>query len=251
MYNKYVELVESTLKGLEEKKIDVKEFPNPVTQAFADYFLTKGQKDGDPNDDVVKSKKATIPAVKLFPSQDAIYLGKSLGMAVGGVAGGDLGAIISSDNYILDGHHRWAATMLGAPTAKVIGLQVDLGIKELIPVLRATGDAFGNERRGEPKGGDVNIFKATQKDIEAMIHEGKNMHPKFYSVEKGEAWLADNGGIEEIMKRLKAIQQKSPPASAPPRKEMPVIDADKGEVEKVAMILKKGDIDVAFPYAND
>ena len=57
--------------------------------------------DGDKGDDVVKTKPASIPAANLKPSQDAIYLGKALGMAIGGVEGGDLGAIISSDNYIL------------------------------------------------------------------------------------------------------------------------------------------------------
>ena len=245
-------IVEHTLSKLDYifEKVDHKEFPNPVTQAFADFFLSKGKKDGVEGDDVVNSKKATISASKLFPSQDAIYLGKSLGMAVVGIRGGDLGAIISSDNYILDGHHRWAASLLADPKSKVSGTQVDLAIEDLIPVLRATGDALGNQRRGEPASGDVNIFKATRQDLDDMINKGKHMHPKFYSIQKGQKWLQDIGGLDELEKRLKDIQKKAPSTDAPPRTEMPVIDADKGEVEKVAAILKKGEIDIAPPYAK-
>jgi hypothetical protein len=38
--------------------------------------------------------------------------------------------------------------------------QADLGIGDLIPVLRTLGDVFGNARRGKPEGGDISIYKA-------------------------------------------------------------------------------------------
>ena len=59
-----------------------------------------------------------------------------------------------------------------------------LGIGDLVPVLRALGDSIGNTRRGEPTGGDVNIYKATVKDALKMIMTGWNMNPKFYDKEK-------------------------------------------------------------------
>ena len=76
-------------------------------------WLTKGERDGgQPGDDKVQTTDVELPAQSLNPSQSEIYLGKSLGMAVGGMGnGGNLNAIISGDNHILDGHHRWSGTM--------------------------------------------------------------------------------------------------------------------------------------------
>ena len=68
-------------------------------------------------------------------------------MAIGGVKGGDMGAIISQDNHILDGHHRWAATMIADPTAELGGVKAALDIGDLVPVLRNVGDAMGFPRR--------------------------------------------------------------------------------------------------------
>ena len=232
------------------REIDVSEFPNPLQDRLKAIYMTKGKMDGKSDDDVVKTKTNTWSGSKLKPSQSAIYLGKSLGMAIGGVKGGDLGSIVSKDKHILDGHHRWAATMLSQPDAKITGIEADLGIGDLVPVLRALGDAFGNTRRGEPTGGDVNIFKATVRDAEKMIMTGWNMNPKFYDKEKSIAWLESIGGKPELEKRLKSLQGKTPPKGAPPRIEMPVIDADQGQERQTASMLKKGDLDVRPPYAK-
>jgi hypothetical protein len=233
----------------EPQEIETSEFPNPITDAMKKIFTKKGSADGEKSDDVVKTVPVSIAAKKLKPSQSAIYLGKALGMAVGGVEGGELGAIISKDNYILDGHHRWAATMFNNPDAIIKGYRSDLNIADLIPVLRALGDAFGNKRRGEPKGGDVNIFKAKPQDALASLEQGKNMNPKFYDEKKSKEWLASKGGEKAIQKTLASIHAVVPPQDAPPRSEMPVIDADKGEEKKVAKLLNKGKIDVRKPYA--
>ena len=231
------------------QQIDLSQFPNPVTGAVAKIFTSKGDQDGDRLDDITKTTPAVVPAKILKPSQDAVYLGKALGMAIGGVEGGDLGAIISKDNYILDGHHRWAATMFNNPRAMIKGYRSELGIGDLIPVLRSLGDAFGNARRGEPKGGDLNIFKANIRDVMNALENGTYMDPKYYDQEKALAWLEKIGGEKELAKRLAAIQAFPPPAGAPPRDEMPVIDAEKGEDKKAAQLLNTGKIDVRAPYA--
>jgi len=246
--NKWI--TDALVETLATQEIDPSEFPNPLTQAMKDIFTTKGKMDGDPVDDIVKVTKATVPAGKLLPSQSAIYLGKSLGMAVGGVKGGNLGAIISSDGHILDGHHRWAATMLSAPTAKIGGLQAKLQIGDLVPVLRALGDAFGNTRRGAPAGGDLNIYDATVDDALEAIYDGKYMHPKFYSRVKSEEWLESIGGKDVLKKRLEDIQSKPPPSGAPPRVDMPVIDADKKQHVHTGALLQKGRLDVRAPYSK-
>jgi len=236
-------------EALPTKEIDPIQFPNPVTGALKKIFLNKGEQDGDPNDDIVNTQKASIPAAKLKASQDAIYLGKSLGMAVGGVKGGDLDAVISSDNHILDGHHRWAATMFASPTTAVGGVKADLKIGDLVPVLRSLGDVFGNARRGEPKGGDVNIFKATRLDIENIIADLDQQNTEFINPGMASKFVNSVGGINVLEKRLKLIQRAKPPSGAPDRTDMPVIEPKKGEMPKMKNLLQKGKIDVREPYA--
>jgi hypothetical protein len=235
---------------IKTKVVKPSEFPNPLNSRIAAIFTKKGEMDGEVKDDIVKTQKKSWGALKLKPSQSAIYLGKSLGMAVGGVQGGDLGSIVSKDKRILDGHHRWAATLLSKPTAKITGIEADLGIGDLVPVLRALGDAMGNKRRGEPEGGDINIFKATVKDALDALTTGKNMHPKFYDKDKSIEWLNSIGGEKELEKRLKFIKSNPPPKGAPPRINMPVIDADKGDEKKASDLLQKGKLDVRPPYAE-
>jgi hypothetical protein len=235
---------------LRTKEINKSYFPNPITTALKKIFTRKGKMDGDETDDIVQATPKTWKASNLKASQDSVYLGKTLGMAINGVRGGDLGAIVSKDKRILDGHHRWAATMFNDPKATITGIEAKLKIGDLVPVLRALGDVFGNKRRGAPSGGDVNIFKATTDDAIESILNGKNMHPKFYNKAKASKWLADLGGREVLETRLQMIQKSTPPKGAPPRADMPVIDADKAQHTKAADLLAKGDLDVREPYAK-
>ena len=230
-------------EDLPTKEINPKKFSNPSTKEDPEFFI-KGKKDGDNTDDIVITKSVGIPAKSLKPSQDAVYLGKALGLAIAGVVGGDLGAIISKDNRILDGHHRWAATMFANPSAKIIGAKADLTIGDLVPVLRAAGDSLGNERGTMPKGGDVNIFMATIKDVEDCIYRGMNMDPKFFNKDKAVDWYEKNK--ENVERGLKMIQREGPPVGAPPRQDMPKIEPE--QVDKVAKSLNAGKIDVRKPY---
>ena len=241
-------IIKKTLVG---ENIDPSQFPNPLPKnQKGEAFLSKGLQDGDRSDDIVAAGAKSIPAADAKPSQSAIYLGKALGMAVGGVKGGNLSALISADNYILDGHHRWAATMFSAPDAAVSGTGIEMPMAELIPVLRAAGDAYGNARRGEPAGGDVNIFKASIDDAMSAI-EKIDGGTKFTKEGAASKWLESIGGQPELQQRLEAIKAKGAAVGgAPPRAEMPVIDADKGEDSNIATRLNKGAIDVNPPYAD-
>ena len=239
-------LWESVNEDLPTAQIDPSEFPNPLP-SNKKGFLKKGNYDGEKTDDVVKTKAVSISVSQLKPSQDAIYLGKALGLAVNGVEGGDLGAVISKDNYILDGHHRYAATTFNNPSAKVGGVQSDLVIGDLVPVLRAVGDAMKNQRGVAPKGGDINIFNATMDDVKAAIYDGKNMDSKFYNKEKSIKWF-ESIGEKTIASRLKMIQSKRPPSGAPGRKDMPKLHPNQLGILKT--LLNKGNIDVRKPYAE-
>lgn len=235
---------------LRTKEISKKEFPNPVTTALRKIFTRKGKMDGDDEDDIVQATAKTWKAANLKASQDSVYLGKALGMAINGVRGGDLGAIVSKDKRILDGHHRWAATMFNDPKATISGIEAKLKIGDLVPVLRALGDVFGNKRRGAPAGGDKNIFEATVDDAVDAVLKGKYMNPKFYDKTKATKWLEALGGREVLETRLNMVQRSTPPKGAPPRADMPVIDADKAQHTQAANLLGKGDLDVRAPYAK-
>lgn len=230
-------------EGLKTKEIDPKQFPDPNKNNM-NYFID-GKRDGEMTDDIVHTKFAGIPAKQLKPSQDAVYLGKALGMAINGVVGGDLGAVISKDNRILDGHHRWAATIFNDPNAKVNGVKAELNIGDLVPVLRAAGDALGNNRGLPPEGGDINIFKATIQDVKDCCYEGKHMDLKYFNKQKAIEWFESKGEVE-IKQALAIINRVGPPAGAPPRQDMPKIKPD--QVDKVANDLNSGKIDVRTPY---
>ena len=119
----------------------------------AQAYMTSGEKDGDPKDDkatFVKNPKIAASAAK--PTQSNILIAKSIGMAANGVEGGNLGAYFSTDNEILDGHHRWAATMLNNPGAPMGGFAaIDLkamgGTKQALKHLTAIGNALGNKTK--------------------------------------------------------------------------------------------------------
>lgn len=231
---------------LPTQEIDPDKFPDQWQKDK--QFFRQGYKDGSNVDDTVETKPVKIPASQLKPSQDAVYLGKALGMAIGGVEGGSLDAIISSDNRILDGHHRWAATIFNNPKARVGGVQAQLKIGDLIPVLRQAGDALGNNRGLPPKGGDVNIFKATLQDVRDAVYDGKHMNPQFYNREQAVEWF-ERTGEKKIQNSLNLLQRVGPPAGAPPRAEMPKVEPE--QVKNVANKLAGGAIDVRKPYVGD
>lgn len=140
--------------------------PPPAPNTFvgmsdkkAQDFMTAGHqdKDGDASDDDIKIVAGgSVPASSAIPTQSNILIYKSLGMAVQGLAGGDLDAWAGTGGEILDGHHRWAATMLNDPSAKLgTAGQVDLNAlgnpKQMLKYLTAIGNALGNATKTESR----------------------------------------------------------------------------------------------------
>jgi hypothetical protein len=227
------------------REIDPKRFQNPGKKGDVAFFK-RGFLDGLIKDDIVRSKEINISANKLKPSQTSVFLGKSLDMAVRGYYGGDLGSIVSSDLRILDGHHRWAATIFANPTEILTCTQLDMTIGDLIPVLRQAGDILGNTRGVEPDGGDINIFEATIEDAEECILTGKGFPEKNWNLEKAKEWFEKNR--DNVSKALEFFKKTTPPAGALPREQMPKIKKD--QVDSVERILNRGGIDVRTPYAE-
>jgi hypothetical protein len=242
---RFLKLNEFLLEELKTREVDASRFDNPGRPNDRGFFI-KGKLDGNAIDDVVDSKKENIPAKSLKPSQNEVYLGKALDMAIRGYYGGDLGSMISADGRIIDGHHRWVATLFNDPNMKLVCTRVDLVIGDLIPVLRQAGDVLGNIRGKKPETGDIDVFSATIKDVEDCIYKGKNMDPIKWNPETASKWYEQNKGT--VAKALNIIQKSLPPSDAPRREDMPKIKSN--QVEYVTNTMKSGKIDIRNPYAK-
>lgn len=119
-------------------------------------FLTKGQMDGNQSDDSIEVKvRGTLDNSKMVPTQSNILAGKSLLFAfLQAVGASDLadmgGAFVTSDNEILDGHHRWSGAYIGTGGGLTHGnVNIVTGnADELIPMLVSVGNALGRPQKG-------------------------------------------------------------------------------------------------------
>lgn len=115
-------------------------------------YITLGLKDDNHKDDILVAHMKMVPCSILKPIQEQIYLDKVSDMIgkFGAVKNGNpvtkLTMITSKDNYIIDGHHRYATVMLCDPSVKVQVLEVPMKIDDLLKVTLAWGDAVGNKR---------------------------------------------------------------------------------------------------------
>ena len=129
-------------------------FPEGLSGDKASKFLEAGLKkyDGDKGDDVVSVTRDKIAAKDLTPIQDQIYFDKGLGtIAKNGVDGtikllNSKILIVSADNRIIDGHHRFLSAILLDRNMKLNVLKINLPLLKLLPLAVAYGDSIGNKR---------------------------------------------------------------------------------------------------------
>jgi len=113
-------------------------------------WVDLGLVDGDASDDVLPAKLTKIAVGKLKPTQSQIWLEKTFGnIAKFGAPGSgsrvlSSTVIVSSDYYILDGHHRYSQAMVTNPSLAMAALLVPLPIKKLLEIGKAYGEAIGN-----------------------------------------------------------------------------------------------------------
>jgi hypothetical protein len=122
-----------------------------INTTNAEVFMTAGKLDGIEDDDKVSAKFEPIPANKLKPIQEQIYFDECIGFLEHGLNKAiaiveSKNSVVSNDNFIIDGHHRWGFAMLFAPTMKFRCLSIDLEIEKLVKVALEFGDALGNAR---------------------------------------------------------------------------------------------------------
>lgn len=255
----------SNIKDLIERLENAKHFSvykaanklSGVDSAVASVIVHAGKDDGDVRDDQVSVTKKKWSAATLKPSQTSMVLDKAIGMALfmikSGKIGGDLGAIVSSDNHIMDGHHRWAATILASGSkGKVGGLSAELPGEKLVRVLNILTKGQFNVRNG--KSGEGSLAKFTSKNVETRLRYFlKN------GIKGGFPWTSDDvkdalerlGDVEKAIKTIASnagLIEKSVPGWAPDRKNMPVIEPENSNTAKSK--LNNGEIDWNSPYAN-
>jgi len=256
--------------------VDTDFFPQQLSKVStntAKVAVTGGKKDKDDKDDsAIASKIKTgfsTPVSKLFPAQTEVIPEKAVGIALGmlnsGKVGGNLGAIVSGDNHIMDGHHRWAATTLVDPNASVEGIKIDIPGDALVGILNVYTKGALGRTQGNPGKGNVNAF--TPEKIKSVLDDLIEKGTKIGSVGDDGSYSEKeingeevknilgkmkgaNGDPEkgkELMAANAAKLNKKIPSWAPPRVDMPVINSD--ELGGLINKLKSGEFDIVEPYS--
>jgi hypothetical protein len=230
-----------------------------VDPSIAEVIVDSGLMDGNTRDDKVAVSKKTWAASSLKPSQQTMVLGKSLGMAIAmlrsGKIGGDLAAIVSSDNYIMDGHHRWSATILASGSkGKVGGFGASLKGADLLKVLNMVSKGMFKVRNGKPGKGSLASY--TPDKVRAALEEALEkgfpgefpIPPEVVAEVLAESFGSAEAGVDKMSANADLIT-KTTPSWAPDRAQMPVIEP--GEVPAAAHALAEGKIDWNYPYRKE
>ena len=238
-----------------------------IPDAAAQAALDGGKKDKNDKDDVAKAGNSSVAVGSLKPMQKEVIPEKALSFALGFAENGqpdlnDMEAITSSDGYIMDGHHRWAARTLLNPGASVKVSKVDMPADDVVTALNIYTKAKG--LKGNPGEGDVKQFASLIPGvIDTFVTKGadefgKNGWPmtgkKPEEIKKIIADKVGGGDFEKGKATLIANAKKLPTdmhPNAPERVEMPVIDAKKGDLKAVLAKLNAGEIDFKPPFSQD
>lgn len=231
-----------------------------VDPDLAQAISQSGLLDGNPGDDKVKTSRKVLPAASLKPSQSTVVLSDTVGIALemlhqGGGQGEDLGALVSSDGYIMDGHHRWAGAILARGRSATVKVWLaDLPAVQLVRVLNLIskgtfGVTHGNSGKGSIR--DLNPQKV-RAQLQFFVEHGRQHKHFSPSAEDVQAILVRNFGsvevgVETLSKRASLIP-KDIPSWAPPREQMPVIRTVLAP--EAAKVLNQGIVDWSAPYAD-
>lgn len=247
------------------EKIDSKLYPNKLSSVDKDLaadLATKGSQDQNLKDDVAKAGKVSAPAKSLKASQTTMDFGKFVGMAIqmlgkmgsfSGGAGGDLGAIISSDKHIMDGHHRWAATLMVDPEASVGGLGVNLPGEKLVGVLNVWTVSKGQS--GKPSDTDLESLTgdSVAEKFKEMCSKGGKFLPspeEILKSFKAAGFDSLDSAADHVKKNWDATQKtRSIEGWMPPKVDMPAIEPD--QLQQVADDIQKGKMDINPPYSPE
>ena len=271
-----MKITKTQLRKIVKEELEAERFPlklSTVNPKVAKAVTTQGRKDGEESDDVIQVQpNKTFPVAKLKPSQTSMNIDKAMGMAFsmlnqaqggkGMNTGGDLGAFISKDGHIMDGHHRWVATAMVDPTKEVGGYLVDFPGKELIKVLNAitVGRLKQDPGSGKEATGGFEQFQEAPvlKQLKSMVTKGSEYIKPEQALQILEKWTGQKGDAAvqaagvKFVDNIKSLKFQTPEGS-PERPDMPVIDDErmKGSATIAAKAMAGGEIDWNKPYAGN
>jgi hypothetical protein len=260
--------------------VDSERFPIKLSTVDADaakVVATHGLSkfDNDAEDDIIKvTKKADgVASVgNLKPSQSSMNIGKAMTFVLHMLdpnsrmePGGDLGAFISKDFYIMDGHHRWVSTAMADPSKQVGGFYVDFPGEQLVAILNAMTKGRYGVMDGKPASGGFEQFKEKPiRDMLTKMVEGGISQGTVPDTFKGwqartpeevlkilEDWTGKEGedalesAVTKMVNNLNSITMETP-SWAPERPDMPVIDEP--DIPDAIRALSRGEVDVNEPY---
>lgn len=252
------------------KKMDMERFPLELSKAaakksIAPSLVTAGGEDGEDKDDVVGVKTANVAVSTLKPSQSSMNIEKACQFAICAILkvkpfptgpGGDLGAIVTQDDHIMDGHHRWIASGMVDPSAKVGGFRVAFPAKQMIAALNMITVGLGITK-GKPGSGGFDQFNASgiKTQLDKLVKEGFwgadaeqcQEACETFSGEKGEDAVA--AAAKKMGENVSSLTLEVPDGF-PERPDMPVISKGKGHLAKAVELLQQGKVDLNEPYAD-
>jgi len=252
-------------------KVDPKIFPTKLSDVdpnVAKVYTKSGadnidKGNGDDKINIDPKPEGVAPVQKLKPSQSSMNIEKALAFVIQMLhpkgklkAGGSLGAFISKDAFIMDGHHRWIATAMVDPTLSVGGYLVDFPGQQLVAILNAMTKGRYGEMEGKPASGGFEQFREgpIRKQLEIYLQKGvwDNLKPQDvqgvlekWTGQKGPA--AADAAVTKMVQNLSGLTL-SVPSWAPARPDMPIID--KPNVPDAVKALDQGVVDVNPPYGK-
>ena len=259
-----MKITKDQIRKLVLEKIDSSRTPlklSDVDPKSAKKIATSGLKDGDKEDDIigVKNKPDGVTSVQnLKPSQSSMNIKKAMAFVINMLSpknkdfqpGGNLNALISRDGFIMDGHHRWVATAMINPNLKVGGLLVDYPGKELVAILNTMTKGLFDVDKGKDATGGFDQFKSDKIKNQLMAYAKAGVWAlkpedvmdvlEEFTGKKGEE--AVDAAVAKMVTNLGQVSFELP-SWAPERPDMPVIDADKGQVATSAKALAGGTVD--------
>ena len=232
-----------------------------VDPELAKYISNSGHFDGYKSDDKVSVKPAVVKSSDLGPSQTTMRLDDVLGNALEMLYTGasnpvKVGAIVSSDNRIMDGHHRWAASIIAfGNKAGLRAWKSDLPGSQLVRVLNLLSKGKFKVTKGNMGSASINDLtpsKVRERLLE-FLQNGRNNKYFSFSPEEFKSMLENNfGDVEtgiEVMSDRASLINKSIPGWAPQRVDMPVIESD--QIPEVSRALGNGELDWSPPFADE
>lgn len=261
------ELKDIIIEALNEKadpgKVEDDRFPMNLSSVDAEF--AKRAVNSDPSEeDTIAVTGASEPVQKLKPSQSSMNIDKAMAQAIAMIQGdmdlgGNINAFISSDDHIMDGHHRWVATAMVDPSKPVGGYKVDFPADKLIAILNAITAGKYGKTTGKAATGGFDQFqpgpvKATLEKYATDGIPGDFPRTPENVMQAIEKFVSDNGGEEKGQEAVAAAADMmvdnlsnvkfETPAGAPSREDMPVID----DPQPAIQALTTGEVDVNPPY---